>query len=127
MRTQASPRVQSRKAMRWGAPGTGGNVTTGRARYRAAGGGSSGLVTLRSATNDARIFAAWNAALRKAPGPPDFFRRERWRGRPRLAHDAREGARSAGVELLGNAAGEEGLAAGLDGVAHGLGHEHGVL
>jgi hypothetical protein len=39
-----------------------------------------------------------------------------------LANDAGEGAGGCGVELFLDAAGEEGFAAGLYGVAHGFGH-----
>jgi len=40
------------------------------------------------------------------------------------ADDAGEGGGGGGVEALGHAAGEEGLVAGDDGVAHGFSHEH---
>src|SRR5260370_19717949 len=44
-----------------------------------------------------------------------------------LADDAGERAGGGGIEALGHSASEVGLAAGDDGVAHGFGHEHGVL
>src|SRR5205807_3996851 len=44
-----------------------------------------------------------------------------------LAHHSGEWARGAGVELLGNAAREESLSPGLNGMAHGFGHEHSIL
>src|SRR5258708_26046687 len=44
-----------------------------------------------------------------------------------LADDAGERAGGGGIEALGHAAGEVAFAAGDDGVAHGFGHEHGVL
>src|SRR5260370_30528450 len=48
-------------------------------------------------------------------------------GEANLADDAGERAGGGGIEAGGNAASEVGLAAGDDGVAHGFGHEHGVL
>src|ERR1700722_20854468 len=44
-----------------------------------------------------------------------------------LADDAGEGAAGGGVEALGHAASEVGFSAGADGLAHGFGHELGVL
>src|SRR5437899_10618690 len=118
MRMQARPRIQSRKAMRCLAA-----FATAAPYHRR--------------RTDSRLRRA-HVSFLTPPGwvtstAEESLRRIRLRYvgfvqvNSALPHHSSKGTRRTGVELLGNAAGEERLPPRLDGVAHGFGHPNAIL
>src|SRR5690348_11912776 len=118
MRTQASPRIQSRKAIRCGAESD--TARHYHAMRQNAAGASEQFCgeSLRAETFPRRKPKLSPVAALTTTNKGEM---------PTLPHDAGERAGRAGVEFLGHAAGKKGLTAGLNGVAHGRSHQDGVL